>query len=217
MDKELQLLLPLIKEHKTVNINDTEFHIGTIEGKSIVALKCGIGKVNSAISTLTLIENFHVALVINTGVAGGTGNEARVLDIVLGERIAYHDVWCGPGTKEGQASECPQFFECAFNLDDLNKKLNIKKGLIASGDIFVSRPEDIKRILKLYPDAIAVDMESAAIAQVCYKKNVPFIVIRVVSDTPGESDNVAQYENFWEDVPLSTFSVLNKLLDVIKI
>lgn len=215
MDKELRLLLPLIENKKEITINNTVFHTGKIEGKNVVVMKCGIGKVNAAVATLTLIENFHVKFVVNTGVAGGTGAGAKILDVVVADRIAYHDVWCGPGTIEGQASGFPPFFENPLSKEALTELGDVKCGLLASGDIFVSRREDIERIKKLYPDVLAVDMESAAIAQVCALKSVPFVAIRVISDTPGSNDNIAQYENFWDDAPQNTFSTLRKLLTLL--
>ncbi|MDE6300780.1 MAG: 5'-methylthioadenosine/adenosylhomocysteine nucleosidase [Muribaculaceae bacterium] len=211
MSKELNLLLPLIENASTVTMNDTVFHTGRIGRHDVVALRSGIGKVNAAVATLTLIENFHPSLVINTGVAGGTGN-AQVLDVVIPARIAYHDVWCGPDTVWGQAAGSPKYFVCPLPTD-LVSGLGAKTGLLASGDIFVSRPEEVKRILELYPDAVAVDMESAAIAQVCHIKNVPFVCIRVISDTPGAADNLSQYETFWSDAPRETFDTLTALLD----
>lgn len=210
MQKELDLLLPLIEHRSAVSANDYTFYTGSIGGRDIVAVKSGIGKVNAAVATLTLIDTFHPSLVINTGVAGGTG-AASVLDVVIPSRIAYHDVWCGPGTKWGEAAGCPAYFECPLPAS-LVAELGARSGLLASGDIFVSRPEEVKHILGLYPEAVAVDMESAAIAQVCNIKNVPFVCIRVISDTPGGDDNIAQYENFWTDAPKSTFDTLIHLL-----
>lgn len=217
MDKELALLTPMIAAESTVTLNDTEFHTGRLGRHEVVIVKCGIGKVNAAIRTLTLIENFHPALIVNTGVAGGTGHGAGILDVVLASEIAYHDVWCGPGTEPGQAAGCPPTFTSPLD-DEAVESLNlgpVKRGLVASGDIFVSHPEDVERILELYPEAIAVDMESGAIAQVCHIKNVPFICLRVISDTPGAADNIAQYENFWEDAPRHTFDTLSTLLSAL--
>ena len=211
MTKEMNLLLPLIENKTTVTVNDTVFHTGCIGRHEVVALRSGIGKVNAAVATLTLIENFHPSLVINTGVAGGTGT-AQILDVVIPARIAYHDVWCGPDTVWGQAAGSPRFFICPLPAD-IVAELGAKNGLLASGDIFVSRPEEVAHILELYPDAMAVDMESAAIAQVCHIKNVPFVCIRVISDTPGAADNISQYENFWSDAPRETFKTLTSLLD----
>lgn len=214
MSKELNLLLPMLADRRTVNINDVTYHTGTIADREIIAMQSGIGKVNAAIATLTLIDNFHPSLVINTGVAGGTG-AANLLDVVIPDRIAYHDVWCGPGTIPGQAAECPLFFECPLPAS-LVESLGARQGVLASGDIFVSTPEEVSHILSLFPDAVAVDMESAAIAHVCHLKNVPFVAIRVISDTPGrEHDNVEQYNNFWEDAPERTFEILTSLLRAI--
>ncbi|MDE7468193.1 MAG: 5'-methylthioadenosine/adenosylhomocysteine nucleosidase [Muribaculaceae bacterium] len=211
MTKELNLLLPLLENASTVTVNDTVFHTGKIGRHDVVVLRSGIGKVNAAVATLTLIENFHPSLVINSGVAGGTGN-ANILDVVIPSRIAYHDVWCGPDTVWGQAAGAPKYFVCPLPADVI-ESLGAKNGLLASGDIFVSRAEEVRHILDLYPDAIAVDMESAAIAQVCHIKNVPFVCIRVISDTPGAADNISQYENFWTDAPQETFNTLTALLE----
>ncbi len=210
MSKELNLLLTLMENHSTVTVNDSVYHTGTISGREIVACKSGIGKVNAAIATLTMIENFHPAMVINSGVAGGTGR-SNILDVVIPDRIAYHDVWCGPDTIPGQAANCPETFDCPLPSDLVND-LGARQGLLASGDIFVSKVEEVERIVALYPDAVAVDMESAAIAHVCHLKNVPFVAIRVISDTPGSGDNISQYENFWSDAPERTFHILKDLL-----
>lgn len=214
MQKELQLLLPLLENAKSTTVEGFTFHEGCIGQSEIVAMQCGIGKVNAAMGTMTLISLFHPELIINTGVAGGTGRSAGVLDVVIGTRIAYHDVWCGPGTVPGEAAGCPARFVCPLPAE-IRSQLNVKEGLLASGDIFVDNPDDLHRILALYPDAKAVDMESAAIAQVCYIKNVPFVCIRVVSDTPGDGGNAAAYESFWTAAPERTFDEVEKLLGLL--
>ena len=213
MSKELELLLPLLENHSTINLNDAVFHTGTIAGREIVACQSGIGKVNAAISAPTLIENFHPSLLINSGVAGGTGR-SQILDAVIPDRIAYHDVWCGPGTVPGQADGFPAIFECPLP-EKFVQKLGAKRGVLASGDIFVSKVEEVEHILSLYPDAVAVDMESAAFAQVCHLKNVPFVAIRIISDTPGSGDNISQYQNFWSDAPQRSFAILQNLLEAL--
>lgn len=215
MTKELTLLLPLMENCTTITANDIEFYEGRLYGRKVVVAKCGIGKVNAAVTTLTLIEHFHVNMIINTGVAGGAGAEAGVLDVVVANRVAYHDVWCGPGTTTGQAAGCPAFFINPLPKSVLHAIPDVKVGLIASGDIFVSKPEEVEKIKELYPDVMAIDMESAAIAQVCHLKNIPFMAVRVVSDTPGQADNISQYENFWNDAPQSTFAALNHILDIL--
>lgn len=215
MGKEMDLLLPLLADAAEESVDGITFHTGRIGSRDIVAMQCGIGKVNAAIGALTLINRYSPDLVVNTGVAGGAGNAAGILDVVVADRVAYHDVWCGPGTEPGDAAGCPRFFGTApdiLALPCLRDTDNVRTGLIASGDIFVSRPEEIARIKALYPDALAVDMESAAIAQVCYLRQVPFACIRVISDTPGAAENISQYENFWDDAPRHTFSLLRDIL-----
>ncbi|MDE5661997.1 MAG: 5'-methylthioadenosine/S-adenosylhomocysteine nucleosidase, partial [Muribaculaceae bacterium] len=134
--------------------------------------------------------------------------------IVLASEIAYHDVWCGPGTTPGQAAGCPARFACPLP-SDVRAALGAKEGLIASGDIFVDSPEVLAHIIGLYPDAKAVDMESGAIAQVCHIKSVPFVCVRVISDTPGDGGNAAAYESFWNDAPKRTFDEVEKLLSLL--
>lgn len=213
MRKELDLLLPLVEDRSEVTVNGFRFHTGTLGGRDVVVAQCGIGKVNAAVAALTVIENFHPSLVINTGVAGGVGR-ARVLDVVIPSRVAYHDVWCGPGTEPGVAADMPAAFDCPLSAETI-ASLGARDGLLASGDVFISTPEQVGHILEMYPDAVACDMESAAIAQVCHIKSVPFICVRVVSDTPGQADNIAQYENFWTDAPAHTFQTLRALMEII--
>lgn len=217
MQKELDLLLPHISDAITSVKGRFTIHSGQMAGCEVIAMQSGIGKVNSALALQCLLDDFAPDLVINTGVAGGTGS-AGILDVVVGNRVAYHDVWCGPGTVPGQASDCPQYFEPPCGLLDLpalGSDSGVIHGLIASGDIFVSSPEETERIRGLYPDVAAVDMESASMAQTCWLNRVPFVSVRVVSDTPGAADNISQYENFWTDAPMRTFSVLMPLVEQI--
>ena len=205
MSKEISLLLPLLEDYR----EEAGRHFGRLGTKEIVVVQSGIGKVNAALAANDIIDAFRPSLVINTGVAGGVG-VSKPLDVIIPQAVAYHDVWCGPGTVWGQADNCPARFEC------LIPPAVEPSGLLASGDIFISKTQEVEHILRLYPDAVAVDMESAAIAQACYLKNVDFACIRVVSDTPGSADNIAQYESFWEAAPRATFAALTTFLSAIQ-
>lgn len=215
MGKELQLLLPLFDHRTETTDRGYTIHIGRIGHHEVAAMQCGIGKVNAAIGASLLIDIFSPELIINTGVAGGTG-VAGILDVVVGERVAYHDVWCGPGTEEGDAAGCPRFFPGApslLSLPALTPRPGVVHGLICSGDRFIASPAEVARIRSIYPDVAAVDMESAAIAHVCHLRHIPFLSIRVMSDTPGDNDNnISQYENFWSDAPAHTFTLLKSIL-----
>ena len=220
MSKELNLLLPLIDEINETTINGYGLYKGKIGNHDVCAMQCGIGKVNAAIGTMTLIEEFHPELVINTGVAGGADIAVRQMDVVVGERVAYHDVWCGPGTEYGEAANCPVYFTPDYQLLSSLRESeidNLKFGLICTGDKFISTQSEIAFIKEKFPDAIAVDMESGAICQVCHLKSTSTIIIRVISDTPGANeDNVSQYDNFWVEAPRHTFAILKSLLEIIK-
>ncbi|MBO4977491.1 MAG: 5'-methylthioadenosine/S-adenosylhomocysteine nucleosidase [Muribaculaceae bacterium] len=217
MDKELALLKPLIKDPMTVTINNFDFLEGAIGARQVVVGRCGIGKVNAAVGALTLIDTFHPAMVINTGVAGGTGagdDPAGVMDLVMASEVAYHDVWCGPGTDYGVAAGCPGRFVCPLG-EDVAAAIGARRGLVASGDRFIDSAADVAAVLAHYPEAMAVDMESAAIAQVCHLKSVPFVCLRVVSDTPGAEGNGKLYEEFWTDAPARTFEAVEHLLNIL--
>lgn len=216
MDKELQLLLPLIENPVSTTVDGFTLHCGEISGKEICVMKCGIGKVNAALGCSAMIRSFAPSLIINSGVAGGTGSAAGVLDVVAATSVAYHDVWCGPGTEPGEAAGCPRLFPGApavLSLPRLRENPHVVFGVMASGDVFIDSPEQVETILRLYPDAAGCDMESAALAQTCYRFGVDFVCLRVISDTPGQvSDNGAQYESFWVKAPQETFEIVKTII-----
>ena len=111
MEKELSLLLPLINNPQEIDVDGYIMYSGQVGTNYVIVMQCGIGKVNAAIGTLTLLNNFEVDIIINTGVAGGADNNIKIMDVVVGTQIAYHDVWCGPGTQYGEASNFPKFFK----------------------------------------------------------------------------------------------------------
>lgn len=218
MDKELELLLSIMPEREEIGIGGKKFYRGMISGKEIVAGKCGIGKVNSALNTLRVIEAERPDLVINSGVAGGASGRLHIGDVLVADRVTYHDVWCGPGTVEGQADGYPLYLlpyekglEAASRMKAEGEELNF--GLICSGDRFIHTAEEVDSILANFPDALAVDMESASIAQTCMSEDVPFMIIRVMSDTPGAGDNVSQYKDFWGEAPRKTFKSVESLIE----
>lgn len=214
MHKELELLLPLLQDSEKSRMGGFVFYRGRVGRHDVIAMQCGIGKVNAAMGTLTLVNAFLPDFVINSGVAGGADLAVSVMDVVAGDRVAYHDVWCGPESLVGQVQGLPLYFEGASRLLELlPERDDIHKGLICSGDQFIDKKEDVERIKGNFPDALAVDMESGAIAQVCCLCNVPFLALRVISDSPGAShDNTKQYLDFWNDAPQETFMLLKDII-----
>ena len=216
MKAELEHLLSSLDNLKATDISGMEFHAGTLGGNDVVAMQCGIGKVNAAMGTMLMLKAFAPELIINTGIAGGTGGDAGIMDLVVADEVAFHDVWCGPGNVRGQVQGYPPRFSCAAGnaiLQRFKELPGLKHGLIASGDMFVDTPGELQRILTMYPEAVAVDMESGAIAQVCHRMGVPFTILRVVSDYPGADDHIEQYLGFWEKAPAATFAAVRELLE----
>lgn len=218
MDKELQLILSMMENVEKFDSDGFEIYCGKIGHHEIIAAKCGIGKVNSALNTYRLIQAASPELIINSGVAGGGDSSMKIGSVLVADAVAYHDVWCGPSTEEGVADGFSRFFTPAYDVVERTMMLDIPavcRGLICSGDRFISSPEEIKRIKALYPEVLAVDMESASIAQTCSMMHVPFVIVRVVSDTPGEGENISQYQNFWRDAPMRTFAAVRSIIESI--
>lgn len=220
MDKELDLLLNLIPEREEINIGNHKYYVGKLRNHTIIAGKCGIGKVNSALNAYMMIQNLNPDLVINSGVAGGVDGSLGIGSVLIADGITYHDVWCGPGTEYGAADGYPQILSPDKEVVKTAKELfrdneNVKFGLICSGDKFISKKEEVETIKKSFPDALAVDMESASIAQACMKCGVPVAIVRVMSDTPGAAENVSQYVNFWSEAPQKTFDCVARLIDAL--
>lgn len=189
---------------------------GTIKNNTIILMQCGIGKVNAAAGAVEMIRNFAPDCIISTGVAGGIDSCLNVMDVVVSSRIVYHDVWCGEGNAYGQIQGLPLYFtgnetlyQCAISLDT---ETAIHGGLICSGDKFITDRQELETIKANFPEGLAVDMESASIAQVCHLYEVPFISFRIISDTPGAEKHLEQYKNFWGEMADRSFHITEAFL-----
>lgn len=197
-----------------------EYLVGNIGDNAIVLRQCGIGKVNAALGTAELIRSFSPDAVVSTGVAGGIDECLGVMDVVVSSSIVYHDVWCGMGCEYGQVQGMPAVFPVADNLwqaavslnDSPENNTRIHAGLICTGDQFITNREELCKIKSNFPSGLAVDMESAAIAQTCHIYNVPFVSFRIISDTPGVDKHIEQYENFWGEMANRSFGVTRRFL-----
>lgn len=216
MQKEHDQLARLLQGADELADDAFCFVQGTCNGCQVVLMASGIGKVNAAVGAAALIRRFRPAAIVNTGVAGGMGSKVKVMDVVAGERVAYHDVDCGPESQAGQVQGMPRYFEADARLlrtaMSLRTDTTLHSGLICSGDRFVTGSAQIEAIKSLYPDALAVDMESAAIAQTCHLYRTPFLSFRVISDTPESQDHFGQYLHFWDTIAERSFAVTRELL-----
>lgn len=215
MQVEFDLVKNIFSSYTEVEEKNLTFFRGNIGNHEIALIKSGIGKVNAAVKVAELINTFSPDMLINTGVAGGISTNVGVGEIVVAEECCYHDVWCGTGAW-GQVQGLPLYFSSDYRIIEALKSLeqdNMHFGLICTGDQFITENIGLEAIQRRFPQGLAVDMESAAMAHVCYQRSVPFASVRVISDTPDKSaDNHTQYFDFWETAPKLTFEVIRQLL-----
>lgn len=216
MQSEFDLLKSILHSQTQKKHNHITFIEGFIENNPVVLMKSGIGKVNAACACVEMINNFAPDIIINTGLAGGIDKKLSVMDIVLASKTTYHDVWCGEECKTGQIPDLPAEFTGDEKLlktaQSIETDLKIHTGLIVGGDIFVTDINTLNTIKSNFPSALAVDMESTAISQVCYLYNIPFLAIRIISDTPGIENHYEQYFDFWNKAPEKSVETIKKIL-----
>lgn len=198
MNEELNAIMKYLTIDKKKLIYDLEFIEGKIKGINCVLVEGGIGKVNASRATQVLIDNYQIDYIFNIGVAGGVDSSLKVGDIVVGEKLVQHDfdITAFNHEKGYIPNIGGNYIEASNKLIELSKKslLPVKYGVIASGDIFCT---DVKMSNKINSKfkALCVEMEGAAIAQVCYLCKIPFLIIRSISDVPN-NDNTKSYEEF---------------------
>ena len=196
----------------------------SIQKHEIVLAKCGIGKVNAALGAAEMIRQHHPDIIISSGCAGGNGDDINIQDVVVSSQLVYHDVYCGKAIDDttiyGQVQGLPARFEADAHLLEVAKSLNLQSstlnlhpGLIVTGDWFVDSREKARSIIELFPEAKAIDMESAAIAQTCYIYKVPFISFRVISDIPLRDTDASQYHDFWNTIADRSFQVTKTFVE----
>lgn len=220
MTSEYEQLAGLLEGAALNEVGDFRYLVGSLGGNEIILRQCGIGKVNAALGTAELIRSFVPDAIVSTGVAGGIDECLGVMDVVVSSSIVYHDVWCGMGCDYGQVQGMPAVFatddamcRAALSLnDDADNKTHIHAGLICTGDQFITNRDELDKIKGNFPAGLAVDMESAAIAQTCHIYNVPFVSFRIISDTPGVDKHIEQYENFWGEMASRSFGVTKRFL-----
>lgn len=214
MDKEHAQILNMLKETKEEH-GVYDYTIGTLGNKTVVLSKCGIGKVNAAIGTAEIIRRYKPDAVVSTGCAGGIDKCLNIMDVVVSSKTVHHDFFLGMGCEKGEIQGMPRYFPADEKLIDAAKNLNdpsIHIGLICTGDQFITSKDELARIKGDYPEGLAVDMESVAIAQTCYVFHVPFVSFRVISDTPGADEHQQQYDNFWSDMAQKSFETTKAFL-----
>ena len=204
MDVEIALIQEQMEVMNTVSRAGMQFSEGKIGSTPVVVVRSGVGKVNAAICTQILIDQFAVTHIINTGVAGSLNNDINIGDIVVSTDAMYHDVDATIfGYRKG---EVPQMGIAAFPADEMLRgcavravksaapQIGVFEGRVISGDQFIASREK-KLQLKADFAGYCAEMEGAAIAQASYVNGIPFVIVRAISDKADESVSVS-YDEF---------------------
>ena len=218
MEEEVIILKELMDIYDTKKVGLTEFIVGSLHGRGIVLAKSGIGKVNAARTATLLMEKFQIEAVINTGSAGGLKSEAKIGDVVISDGVSYHDVdVTGFGYERGQVPGLPTVFSSDTGLmkkvDAVLTEARIDHfvGHILTGDVFIYRPDQLTLVKEAFPNAVALEMEAAAIAQVCYLEKIPFLVVRALSDIAGKASDIS-FEEFLPKAALASSKMIEALI-----
>ncbi|MBC7450989.1 MAG: 5'-methylthioadenosine/adenosylhomocysteine nucleosidase [Cytophagales bacterium] len=209
MPEEIELILHHMHVEELYEAGMRTFYLGSIQGKKCVVSLSRIGKVASSVTAAVMIERFHIGRLIVTGVAGGLTDDVNIGDVVVATSSIQHDMDCRPLFPQFEAPLLGKaIFECdeamvqqavescnRFINNELSYYVNkeelqalyihepkVHKGVLVSGDQFIGTMEQFDKIRTELPDAIFVEMEGAAVAQVCYEYNVPLVVVRSISD-----------------------------------
>ena len=199
MEEEVAALKEKMEQVEVTKKASMEFYRGVLEGKKAVVVRSGIGKVNAAVCTQILIDDFHVEGVINTGIAGSLKNEINIGDIVLSTDVVHHDVDAKDfGYERGQVPRMEVFSFPANErmlylgekvCREVNPEIQVFRGRVTSGDQFISDKKVKDQITETF-QGYCVEMEGAAIAQTAWLNKVPFLIARAISDKADDSATV---------------------------
>ena len=221
MKEEMQEIKKKKQEKEEIKIKELIFFRGKINNNNVILVEAGIGKVNAARVTQLMIDKFEIEEIINVGSAGSANNELKIGDIVIGKRLVQHDFDITAfGHPKGFITNIGQYVESDSELISKmeqtilklsQNEFKIKIGTIASGDIFCTEPK-MKEKIRTKFNADAIEMEGAAIAQVCKLNEIPFIVIRSISDNPDRKNEIT-FDQFLEKASKRCAEIINKFLN----
>lgn len=224
MEEELNMLVNTLQNCQEIHFGQFKYYTGQIYNVEVALLLCGIGKVNAAVGATLLIDKLLPDYLINTGVAGGFPKEVKVGDIIISDEVRHHDADATVFDYEyGQIPRMPAAFVAdptlikyasEVKLDDNN--VTIYHGPILSGDSFVHQPKQIDKIVERFPNIMAVEMEGASIAQTCYLFNIPFVLVRSISDKVHEVGSSDIYKKFMEKAAGNSKKLVLELIKKLK-
>jgi len=228
MEPEVAILKAKLENCETSTHAGYTFYQGQLNSQDVVIVQSGIGKVAAALATAILIDKFQPDYVVNTGSAGGFEQSLKVGDIVISSEVRYHDVDVTAfGYEIGQLPANPAAYIPHPNLvaaaktgiaqltDANGNTIQTLVGLITTGDTFMTKDDDIAKARANFPTMAAVEMEGAAIAQTCHQFNLPFVIIRSMSDIAGK-ESPTSFEAYLETASVNSSQLVMNMLDVLK-
>ncbi|AHH10547.1 5'-methylthioadenosine/adenosylhomocysteine nucleosidase [Borrelia coriaceae] len=231
MDEESAEINKIIENKEEIILDDyyageKKVYKGEIAGHKVLSLTTGIGKVNTTMWNSYIISKYKITHIINSGTAGGLRESAnlKIKDIIVSSETAFHDFDLTKfGHKIGQVPGFPQKFKADENLlskvvniiKDKFKNTNVHIGLILTGDQFIGDEKQLEEIKNNFVDALAVEMEGAAIAQIAYTFKIPFIITRAVSDLPNIKDNHINFNKFLKEASMNAAQMVKELVKLI--
>lgn len=218
MDEEVEILINNMEDKSVVNIAGMDYYVGTISNRNVIVVKCGIGKINAAVCSQILISEFKVNVIINSGVAGALDNKLNIGDIVVSKDTLNHDM---DTTAFGdEYGVIPRMNKSIFEADKelINMAIasgekydiNVVEGRVVSGDQFIASKEKKDWLVSQFSGTCA-EMEGVAIGQTSYLNNIPFLILRAISDKADGSAFVA-YEDFKEMAIVNLSKMLMDML-----
>lgn len=228
MEPEVAILKDKLENCITTEHASFTFYEGTLAGNDVVIVQSGIGKVAAALATAFLIDKFTPDYIVNTGSAGGFDQSLKVGDIVISSEVRYHDVDVTAfGYEIGQLPSNPPAYIPHNTLIEAVQEgiaelsttsdapIQTLLGLITTGDTFMTADDDIAKARKNFPTMAAVEMEGAAIAHTCHQLNVPFVIIRSMSDIAGK-ESPASFEAYLETASVNSSQLVLNMLNAMK-
>lgn len=219
MEQELKLLVENLNNKAEHDVLGNTYYEGKLGNHQVVLIQSGIGKVMSAMSVAILADHFGVDAVINTGSAGAVAHDLNIGDVVVADKLVYHDVDVTAfGYDYGQMAGQPLYYESdksfVDTFDQVLNEANVasKIGLIATGDSFIAGQDKIDAIKAAFPEVQAVEMEGAAIAQAAHNLHKPFIVVRAMSDTAAHDANIT-FDEFILEAGKKSAKILMEFLE----
>lgn len=210
-EKELLEVKNIVSNIEEIKLYEKKFYKGTVQDKEVLIVKSNVGKVNSARVCQMMIDNFDIKLIINAGTAGSVNNKLNIGDVVVADKLVQYDFDVTPfGRKLGEIENIGECIEVNKELLELFNGLDVNIGCIASGDKFVVN-DDEKNNIKNFFGALCIEMEGASIAQVCKLDNVPFLVIRSITDKQDGSSKI-EFEEFLESSSKKVALILKEIL-----